>query len=303
MAWFRRRSPDPDPPPPAPAPPSFATDRELVVHLAEQHLPPEHVEAWVSLLAPAVALVPLDEAPAGAPVCARLGGTPSVPAGFDWPVWEGHGPLAYVGELLLEPLAGLDTGLDLPAEGRLLLFYFDGSYDDFDGVVGSWEPESTRQGARLVHVVGTGTPHPAPERVEVFDEVELAGREIVTVPGWEHPALKARLAPQASHEEWMAHPVHDDDLAEALDERFGHARHQVGGYAFPVQGPVEDEVASAALDGQGDDAAVTAEAARWRLLVQVDSDDAAGMMWGDAGLLYWLVRGDLSQVGFTWQCS
>ncbi|MFK0044323.1 DUF1963 domain-containing protein [Streptomyces sp. NPDC090741] len=40
-----------------------------------------------------------------------------------------------------------------------------------------------------------------------------------------------------------------------------------------------------------------------------DTDDAADMMWGDAGVLYWLIRPqDLAECRFdramfTWQCS
>ena len=49
--------------------------------------------------------------------------------------------------------------------------------------------------------------------------------------------------------------------------------------------------------------------ARWRLLFQVDSEDAAGMMWGDVGrLYYWIRDSDLRSSNFEncWmvlQCS
>jgi uncharacterized protein YwqG len=37
----------------------------------------------------------------------------------------------------------------------------------------------------------------------------------------------------------------------------------------------------------------------WILLLQVDSDDDAQMMWGDAGMLYfWIRRQDLAQAAF-----
>lgn len=45
------------------------------------------------------------------------------------------------------------------------------------------------------------------------------------------------------------------------------------------------------------------------LLFQVDSDDRAGMMWGDAGLLYWLIdrkellRGNFDAAWIEGQCS
>jgi uncharacterized protein YwqG len=46
-------------------------------------------------------------------------------------------------------------------------------------------------------------------------------------------------------------------------------------------------------------------AARWRLLVQVASDDDAGMMWGDVGQLYYCVASAArpEEALFTMQCS
>jgi uncharacterized protein YwqG len=50
-------------------------------------------------------------------------------------------------------------------------------------------------------------------------------------------------------------------------------------------------------------------AREWTLLAQIDTDDDAGFMWGDCGMLYFLIRPDdlaakdFSQVAFTRQCS
>jgi Domain of unknown function (DUF1963) len=67
---------------------------------------------------------------------------------------------------------------------------------------------------------------------------------------------------------------------DALSERHPGPCHQVGGYATPVQGPVEHEAATAALGAgiRGEDPHVLAEQARWTLLAQLDTDDRAGMM-------------------------
>jgi uncharacterized protein YwqG len=109
----------------------------------------------------------------------------------------------------------------------------------------------------------------------------------------------------------MDHPVNADDFLEALHERHTGPVHQVGGYAEPVQGPVEHEVADAALNNMVPygDPRLDAEARRWELLLQVDSDDDLDMMWGDVGTLYWMARpedlanNDLANISFTWQCA
>lgn len=48
---------------------------------------------------------------------------------------------------------------------------------------------------------------------------------------------------------------------------------------------------------------LAARATDWRLLLQIDSDDAANMMWGDVGRIYfWIRREDLERRDFnhTW---
>ena len=43
-------------------------------------------------------------------------------------------------------------------------------------------------------------------------------------------------------------------------------------------------------------------AADWRLLLQVDSDDAVDIMWGDVGRLYYWIQRDRLAEGAWYQC-
>lgn len=287
-----------------------ASDAELVARLASAHLPDEVRVRWLELLRPAVQLVPVGDHESAV---GRLGGLPALPSDVPWPDWVGHGPLSYIGELECDSLAQFELDLPIPKTGRLLFFYFDGSFDDFATTVGTWDASSL-QGARMLHLadVTAASPRPAPDGITVYPERVVAGRPIVTSPGWEHPDLReAFMEPGQDERSFLDHPVNADAFMEVVYERRVGPVHQVGGYAQPVQGPVEHEVAQAALDNQVGyrDPRLEAEALRWELLLQVDSDDDLNMMWGDVGTLYWMVRpedlanDDLTQVSFTWQCG
>jgi len=285
-------------------------DAVIVESLAAEHLPDGVRERWMGLLRPAVRLVPTTDQVLAV---ARLGGLPRLPAEISWPYWDGHGPLSYIGELRCDRLAQFELDIPMPKAGRLLFFYFDGSYDNFSTTIGTWDA-STLKGAQAVHIPDDGpfAPHPTPEGLAIYPERSFAGRQIVTAPGWGHPDLReAFMKPGQDDRSFMSHPAASDAFNEALHERHSGPVHQIGGYAEPVQGPIEYEVANAALANQvpHGDPRLYAEARRWELLFQVDSDDDLGMMWGDVGVLYWMARpedlanDDFTQLSFTWQCS
>lgn len=248
---------------------------------------------WLALLRPAVQLVP---AGPGQPVIARLGGSPELPVGTSWPEWPGLGPLSFVAEVDLSVLvtAGLHAGLTLPPEGRLLAFYFDDP-DGVGAVVYAGDPDS-RDGSRLMHVQGT---EPSAEAL-----VKLAGLPVLTWPDREHPILERERLEDLPD-------AFEEALMELVEAELGPDRcgHQIGGWAAPVQGPVEFEAAETHLGEAAYDARHRAEALRWRPLLQVDSDPGAGTSWGDEGCLYWLARTDgthpphFGETAFTWQCG
>lgn len=287
-------------------------EQSYLERLAKAHLEPEVAARWLRLTRPAIRLTAAQD---GDHVVARLGGRPWVPEAFEWPTWDGHGPLSFVAEVDLAAIAATssDPGLLLPAEGRLLAFYFDGSFDDFEGIVGPWDKESLA-GARLVHVLESREvcqERAAPDGVLEFGRQALTSRTVMTWPDREHPVLDREFGtPRQDHQEWTDRPVDAEPFTDALWALHeGEPLHQIGGWASPEQGPVELEVAELDAPLAQDDEAHVEEALRWHLLLQVDSDDASDMIWGDVGRLYWLTRAaespsaSLSRVSFTWQCG
>ena len=315
MSWWRRKSGATGEGESHPDPTVEAKDLQTLTRIARTYLAPDHAERWLRLLRPAIRLIASDavEAP-----LARIGGRPLVPQDFEWPVWEGSGPLSYVGEVDLDVLAGssLDPGLDLPTAGRLLAFYFDGSHDNFTSVVGTWDRDSLA-GAQLIHITqprAESVEASVPGGVLAYPEQSLQGRQVMTHPGWEHHVLRREFGePEWDFQTWRKHPVQAEAFNEALSalDEGAVPRHQIGGWADPVQGPVELEVAQAALSRPFEygDAVHVAQALAWRPLLQVDSDDNSQMMWGDVGMLYWLRRDsgavapEMGPVSFTWQCG
>jgi hypothetical protein len=286
-----------------------AASLEVVSRLAREHLTPPVAEKWISLLRPAARL---KHAGPGEAIVGELGGDPWLHEDVDWPVWGGHGPLTHVGSVDCQALKGITLDIALPGDGRLAFFYFDGQLDGGQAIVFYEQPDSLA-GSRVLYVPAgaNATRRRTPKGLTPYPRVALSAEPIVTYPGFDHPALRRAFDAESLEPRAFDHPVNADAFTDALSELDAGPFHQVGGYADPIQGPIEYEVAQAALGGKVDwrDPALEREASQWSLLAQIDTDDDANMMWGDAGMLYWAIRpADLDKhrldaASFTWQCS
>lgn len=277
--------------------------------LSRDHLPAEIAERWIALLRPSVRLEKGTDTGTEAgteAVVGRLGGLPELPEDEGWPVWEGNGPLAFVASLdcALLPTSALDMAL--PEDGTLAFFSFDGQLDDGCAVVDPGEPDSWA-GARVLYIPA-GVPvasRAAPEGIRPYPEVPLTARVEMTAPYLWHPVVLREFAQLPDD-----HPLWGEEFQEALWDHFEGTEHRIGGHANPVQDDVETEVARGALGSPPwDDPRIKEEALRWLLLAQFDTDDDADMMWGDCGVLYWLIRPEdlaerrFDRAMFTWQCG
>ena len=233
----------------------------------------------------------------------KLGGLPAVPPRFDWPTWNGA-PLQFLCQLDLHEVQKVLPAEWLPEHGLLAFFYDAGQstwgFDPNDR--GSWRVEHFPPDRGAV----PATPPQGAESVRLLPEVFVQFERGLSLPDPERVGLRWSEVPD---EAW-------DYLEE--QETDGSPAHRIGGYPSAIQNDgmeLECQLASNGLyvggpDGYASDEAkaLAAGSAQWRLLLQLDSDDRAGVMWGDVGRLYfWIretdaVRGDFSGVWMVLQC-
>jgi uncharacterized protein YwqG len=235
----------------------------------------------------------------------RLGGLPVLPAKVPWPEWKGK-PLAFLAQIDLAEVHRAIASF-LPPDGRLYFFY------DQDQGVWGFDPKDLG-GWKVIYVPEPAAPlveHAAPagmDKHSLFEPKPVAFHRI------ESPPDAGRL-PKSS--------IMDDDDSDTYcslrDEVFaGMPHHQMFGFPSAVQNDAMEEECHLVTNGiyLGDAEGHKSPAAArlrelpndWKLLLQLDSDDDAGWMWGDVGTLYFWVResdarrGDFDKVWLVLQC-
>ena len=211
--------------------------------------------------------------------------SPQIPVGEVWPTKEGL-PLDLLLSIDLGEVAAAHRFDWLPGEGMLQFFV------DKDEL---WEEGMMKvlfssPGAEFVagppSRVGTG-PHLV--RFESF----------LTWPSSERDGF-----PELTDAEGDL--VSDLRIAASADG----AEHQIGGFPSPVQADdfeVEAECQRRGIRYEYQDSTEFQGLDKWHLLVQIDSDDTVGILWGDVGMLYVFVheddlaKNDFSRVFFVMQ--
>ncbi|HVT37260.1 MAG TPA: YwqG family protein [Nevskiaceae bacterium] len=209
----------------------------------------------------------------------RLYGAPDLPEGFAWPEHEGRRMLLLCQVDLAE--VGEKLGAPWPQQGGLLLFVAVDEDNDNELLIDdSFNPVATR----LLHVPAFGPTAPG---------------------GPQFPAQKVRLRkdktelPQADAAIVLRELLSDEDreqyrtYAEERQDEGPTGGHRLGGYPANVQGNQLEAAAEEIIneDAPEEDAEGWGRAARWRLLLQLDSDDH--IMWGtDMGTLHVMIHDD-----------
>lgn len=261
-----------------------------------------HSTYYESLRAPAIHLVT-----GSTSGMSKLGGLPVADAALAWPSWQGK-PMSFLGQIDLAAIPRDEVSSLLPQQGVLYFFY--------DQQQGTWGFDPKDRGSWKVIYRDSASaanrvpPPPGLVKEAVFKERPLTFRRIDVYPDWQDERIAALKLTDPQFDAYI-------DLTSSSYE--DQPAHQMLGYPAPIQGndmDLESQLASNGVymgdaTGYHSPQAKALESGRsdWVLLLQLDSDDAAGMMWGDVGRLYfWIRKSDLVNRNFdnVWmilQCS
>lgn len=238
----------------------------------------------------------------GAGARSKLGGSPSLPKGMDWPSWKGT-PLAFLAQIDLSELPRPIPLEHWPSDGMLYFFY--------DAEQQTWGFDPNDRGSwRVLYSPGpTPPPTSAVMPESAFPEFALRFEQIHSLPEIERSGVSAKDVPDETFDRFEELKLLPFD---------GEPLHQMGGYPDPVQNDdmeLECQLASNGVYCGGDRevdpraAGLEGGAGDWQLLLQIDTDEDVDMMWGDAGMLYFWIRTedlkkrDFSNVWMVLQCG
>jgi uncharacterized protein YwqG len=257
-----------------------------------------------------------------------FGGAPLAPADFEWPIYTPPPrkyppavlkklgisapadpvpkPLDFLLQIDLADLRPFGAAAGIPARGLISFFY--------DTENQPWGFDPVHQGGFRVamfddeHLVALDPPH---HPLEVRGLKFARGETLPHIGSQAYENLAAKVDLTDSYFDFL-----QEFEGQAYGQNVG--RHRMFGHSANVQGDMqlEAQLVSNGLycgdpSGYNDPraAALAPGAADWVLLLQLDSDDRANIMWGDAGMLYfWIRRQDLAALRFdrTWlslQCG
>ncbi len=223
----------------------------------------------------------------------KLGGAPELPDGLDWPLGA-SGRRDFMAQIDLAELQASAPLAWLPSTGRIYALYDPQSFGMPDAV----------------RIFYTDAGAPTAARIEGRERPErrVAFAAFTSIPSSDW--IQSDEVLDMDSEEFAAE-------AEALTDGPSEAvvRHRIGGYPDEIQNGClrwECEYLARGLPGLDYKSpvpeAIDRASKSWRLLLQIDSDEALKWSFGDGGMLYVFIReadarkGDFSKTVTLTQC-
>ena len=280
------------------------SDEEKLRALLEAHELGARANAILATVLPSIRLVAKPAAEESIALGAtKIGGAAHLPAGAEWPTNKGA-PLAFLAQLDLGALARLMPQGPLAKHEGLLSFFFDAKEQPWGF------PSDGLDGIRVLH-------HPPRTKLVrrsegnvVFTPVAADTFVEPTIPHYRTARARALVKSGRPFE-------HYADVVNEWANEGRHAPrrdgdvHRVLGHPDAIQGDMTRrlEYGLRGFDLEKEVPSAESAAQTWRLLLQVDSEDACKMMWGDLGRVFFWIReddlraGDWSKVHYQLQCG
>lgn len=230
----------------------------------------------------------------------RINGDPLLPSNFEWPVRADGTRLTFLVQIDFEEIADFENLQDdLPQNGMLSFFY-----DTEDQPWGS--SLADKDGWRVYYF-------PKKTELELYPDENGANEEQFSIEWIEEPSY-----PDTASDEFFTLNEPAQDEYERFTENCYEEPpyHRFLGYPHHVQSDYRQsiQIVAAQLDYEsirGDEEKtkkLAQDAQRWRLLLQLESDEELNFMWGDNGTLYFCIdehalkKLDFSDVWLELQC-
>lgn len=239
----------------------------------------------------------------------HFGGLPDLPEAIAWPYFD-ETPMTLIGQINLDELSSQFQHPPLPKQGMLFFFFAD-TEEGWDYLV---DPEMTeglkKMPWKVIYWPDIQTLLSTEKRVPVADHMERPVYPLVSLEfvqqGANMPEIDSQLIENLELTD--IDTEHYIQLIKQLSD--SQTGHQLLGYPGIIQNNTLELDAELITRGESLDQIIDREspeydeimqaASDWVLLMQCWSDGKIDWMWGDAGLVYWMIRRqDLAALQFN----
>jgi uncharacterized protein YwqG len=230
----------------------------------------------------------------------KFGGSPDLSTDVIWPTYNER-PLSFLLQLKLDDLTKFSCCASLPSSGLLSFFY------EIESFTWGFDPDD-RDSWRVLYIQDTTKleRRKPPDDLEedfIFPTYKLTCEEELSTPSYNSIELEQLKFADDEMDRYVEH------IEKLEGDNPDSPVHQILGHPDPVQNEmqlqcqlVSNGIYAGSPKGYQDPRVKDLEsgATEWRLLLQLDSDDDAGFMWGDIGKLYfWIHENDLAKHDFS----
>lgn len=236
--------------------------------------------------------------------CSKFGGCPDLPPDTNWFRTKATDiPMSFLAQVNLSDAAPFDLDNKLPKHG-MLYFFYDCSPD---GMVWGFDPEDSDRWKVFFYDgdLSQLIRQAVPDDLETNDNGFCFGAARMRFESYmELPSPESDLCNNLDFPEHEDQDLYWDWVEEACE----NGTNKLLGHADPVQSGMELEceivthnISCGTPDGYqlAIQRCLDKNVGHWNLLMQIESNEELGMMWGDLGRLYfWITDEDLSAQHF-----